>query len=215
MDRRTFVSTVGATVAGIGIAGCGQPGPGAEDTPEDGNTPETATPEMGAPETDTPDEGVLETETGTPSGETTTGAPGGEILIETGEIASGLTVVDHEFFRTDEGGALVGTIANRSRRTFTSFQVEAILFEDSSEIDRQNISTEGEINELEPNETWRFQITFEGDAINRANRLQIGVDNVDLFEGTETDTGGEETTTPTDGDSETGSPGSGETTTSA
>lgn len=141
MDRRKFIMTAGATVATIGIAGCGDSGPGVDtDTPEPEGT----------------------------SGDKTVSAEEDMFFgIEEGEVTAddNLAIQNSRLVRDENGTVgVIGDVKNTSEDVvFTYLEVNAALYDGkNAELDVFSDNTEGvDTDDLEPGEVWDFGIWFE------------------------------------------------------
>lgn len=177
MDRRSFLSTASATVAGLALAGC------AGDTGDANGTPtgtETATEtelvetttEAGGTETPTETatetEGT-ETETGTGTGNQTgnqTDTEGGYNVDDfEGELGAGgddnLEIVDHEVYRTGDDVGVTGSVTNTGDAAYENVQVDVTLNHGDTSIGEFDTTSQEQINDLAPGETWQFRVSFE------------------------------------------------------
>ena len=176
MNRRSFVSTAGATVAGLALAGCAGDTGDADGTPTETETElvETTTE---ASETETPTETATETEgTETVGNQTDTGnqtgtgnqtdTEGGYNIDEfEGEIGAGgddnLEVVNHEVYQTGDDVGVVGSVRNTGDTAYEVVQVDVTLNHGDTGIGDFTITSEEQINDLAPGETWQFRVSFQ------------------------------------------------------
>lgn len=156
MNRRAFVTTAGAAIASVSLAGCmGDDDVG--DSPGDGN--ETATPGGNGSQNDT-------------RGDFDLGAVEGEV----GDVPNGLAVVDHQMVETQNGVAVSGTVENKSDQAFEYVEVEVTLNDGDSIIGEWTDTSEEEMDGLGAGETWRFLAQFDGEDVYQSTTYSIELD---------------------------------------
>lgn len=154
MDRRTFVTTAGAAVASVGIAGC---------TGMDGGD-------------------------GNGGGNQSTGSPGAgqgggdgewdweEIEAEIGQTPNNINLKQSRLVETQQGAAVIGTIQNSGNKPYSVLEVEVTLKDGDTIIGEWADTSEKEIDNLAPGETWRFVATFNNENVYQATGYTIGVE---------------------------------------
>jgi len=220
MDRRKFLQTVSAVAVGTtALAGCGSPGPGAEngtdgvDEPlvdtepeagdgidagtetEAGMGAETETEAGMGAETETEAGMGAETETEAGmAGTTTAGVPDLDEML--GETPEGIEVSNTELTRDFEQIQVTGTVENTGDQTFDEVEVAVTLLDDNDELIGQffHDTEEAEVESLEPGAQWDFTVDFPAEDAEDAARYRIDVDTtidevIDIDLGDDTATG--------------------------
>lgn len=152
-DRRTFLKTAGATVVGAALAGCagGTPSESSEGTAD--GTSESTT-EMSE-----------STETTDGESSTTTATEGGDVAGSvSSESNADLELTEHTFFQDGSTEGVRGTVTNTSETTYSLVVVHVNPeSEDGETLGRFEADSSESIDTLEPDATWDFEVTFDGD----------------------------------------------------
>lgn len=166
MDRRTFVATAGATLASVGLAGCGA-------VNDDGGNGGNGNGTDGSGESDADDEFDWE-----------------EIEAEIGNTPDNIEVSDSRLVETQNGAAVIGTIRNTGDAPYSVLEVEVTLNDGDTVIGEWVDTTEEEVNNLGAGETWRFVANFDDENVYDATGYTINVDgDVEQQEGDGTGNG--------------------------
>jgi hypothetical protein len=149
MDRRAFIETSGAVVAGLAVAGCmgGESGEATDAEPDasgnnTGNTTGGGTGAAGDARSD-----FLELE--------------GEISADS---AGGLEVVERNLYATANGTGLTGTVENTGNQPYEFVEVNVTMYDDANEVLYEFVdeTEEAEIDGIfEPGERWNFNVRFQ------------------------------------------------------
>lgn len=139
MDRRTFVATAGATVASVGLAGCGDAMNGGN-----GNDNNDSDDGGNGDGSDADDEFDWE-----------------EIEAEIGDTPDNIEVSDTRLVETQDGAAVLGTVRNTGENPYSVLEAEVTLNDGDTIIGEWADTTEEEIDNLGAGETWRFMATFD------------------------------------------------------
>jgi hypothetical protein len=147
MDRRTFITTTGATAAGLSIAGClgGESGEATDAEPDaSGN------------------------DSGGGGGTGAAGDARSDFLELEGEIsadsAGGLEVIERNLYATANGTGLTGTIENTGDQPYEFVEVNVTMYDDANEVLYEFLdeTEEAEIDGIfEPGERWNFNVRFQ------------------------------------------------------
>jgi hypothetical protein len=170
-SRRTFLKSAGATVLGVTVAGCtGNGSDGADGTTETTTTSGETTTDG---ETTTTESATTtdSTETTADGNETTadgnTSSTTGESSSITGSVGSesnaDLELTEHSFFENGSTEGVRGTVKNISDKTFSLVVVHVNPESDQGDtLERFEVDSSESIDTLEPDATWDFEVTFDG-----------------------------------------------------
>jgi hypothetical protein len=163
MKRRTFVTTLGVTVASTALAGCGGDGPNEGEGTDDG--------------IDSTDAGGG-AESGDEMNSETEGSEGETASEEIEETPEGLEVSNSQLSETDSGASVTGTITNTGERSYEYVEVDVTLNDGDTVLGEWIDTSEEELDGLGPGDTWDFEATFEDEEVNEATEYTISVDGV-------------------------------------
>lgn len=153
MERRTCLAAVGATFAGVGLAGCSGESNGEDDDDETDSDDD---------ETDSDDEFDWE-----------------NLEAEVGDTPDSVELVNSFLGETQSGAAVIGIIRNTGDEPYSVLEVEVTLNDGDTVIDEWVDTTEEEINDLDAGESWRFVAEFENENVYEATGYTINI-NADV-----------------------------------
>lgn len=147
ITRRDLVSTAGATVASVAVAGCiGDSGSGSDGS---GNNSSTGT------ETNWPSENVT-----------------GEV----GETPSYLEITSFSAYSTGDDVGVLGTVQNVGNDHLDNVEVEVTLHDGDTVIGEFVDASSQDIDDLRPDNKWQFYIVFEGEQASNATSYTVSAD---------------------------------------
>jgi len=163
MKRRTFVTSLGVTVASTALAGCSGDGPDEGEVTDDGG--------------DSTDAGGG-AESGDEMNSETEGSEGEIASEEIEETPEGLEVSNSQLSETDSGTSVTGTVTNTGERSYEYIEVEVTLNDGDTILGEWADTSEEELDGLGSGDTWDFEATFEDEEVNEATGYTISLDGV-------------------------------------
>lgn len=157
LNRRKFVSTTGAAVASLAVAGC----MGNEDTGENGgNGGNGGDDGNGGNGNDTDDPSVNVDDQWDLDG-------------EVGETPEYLEITSFSAYETSDNVGVMGTVENVGNSPLDDIEIEVTL-NDGDTVLGEFVDTSTEvIDSLSPGESWQFNVVFEGENLGDATDFTV------------------------------------------
>lgn len=169
LDRREFLTTTGASVAGIAVAGClgGSDDGGTGGTGGDGGNESN--------------ESTGANESNETANERT--PPPLDINGEIGETPDSLEITSFHAYETIDNVGVMGVVENVGNSPLDDIEIEVTLNDGDTVIGEFLDTSTEDIDYLRPGNSWRFDVVFEDENISEATSLTISADAEVIEEG--------------------------------